>query len=604
MKSALESLRQAIELQPADTALLANMVRLCSQAGRPQDAVPVLQQAIAAQPDSADAHHWLGLMLRASGRPREAAASLAEAVRLQPDHAEAHNARGVTLAELGDRHGAVASFDQSLRLWPDVADTHRNRGLALRQLGDAERAVASFDEAIRLEPGQALSHHQRALALRDLKRPAEALASLERAVALAPNLADAHYMRGVFLLELARADEALASLDRALQLKPDAADAWNLRGVALRLLGRIEASLASFDAALQRKPVFAQAHLDRGYALRELGRLDEAIASYDRAIAADPHDVEATWGKAIALLLAGRLEEGFELFECRWDKASFTSPKRGFRAPQWTGQQPLAGKTIVLHAEQGFGDAIQFARFAPLVAERGGRVVLEVPRALAGLLGTLPGIVQVVERGRPLPPFDFHCPLMSLPRAFGTTLHSIPAAEGYLAPDPGKLAHWQAVLGPARAPRIGLAWSGRPTHKGDRQRSLGLARLVEALPSGPEYVSLQKELREPDDAVLAAHPGLRHFGARLVDFGDTAALCAAMDLVVSVDTSVAHLAGALGRPTWLLLPRAPDWRWLLDRPNTPWYASVRLFRQDAARDWDPVLSRIAGAIRDTLHLGV
>lgn len=633
MTHAPETVRKALDdaaRNPADLALVAKAVGTCAESGRPLDAVPLLERAIAAQPQSADLRHWLGLMLRQAGRLTEATVQFEHAVRLRPGHAEAHNALGVTRAELGDAPGAAASFEASLRIWPHLAETHRNLGLALRRSGNAAKAVQSFDEAIRLKPDQAASHHQRALALSELKRREEALASVDRCIALAPNVAEAHDLRGMILSDLgrsqealdcfdaaialgrtasllnnrgialhrlARLPEALASFNEALALQPDSADGWNNHGVTLRMMGRIEDSVASFTAAVKHKPDFAQAHLNLGYSFRELGRVDEAVACYDRALAAQPDYVEASWNKAIALLLGGRLQEGFELFECRWNKESFTSPRRGFRAPLWSGQEALAGKTILLHSEQGLGDAIQFARYVPLVAQQGGRVVLEVPRALTGLLGSLSGIAQIVERGKPLPAFDFHCPLMSLPRAFRTTLDTIPSPAGYLAADEAKLAHWGARLGPATSQRIGLVWSGSPAHKSDLQRSLGLARLMEALPAGPQYVSLQREIRDTDEATLRAYPALTHFGAELEDFRDTAALCAAMDLVISVDTSVAHLAGAMGRPTWLLLAHSPDWRWLLERPDTPWYASMRLFRQDASREWSSALSPVADALR-------
>jgi Flp pilus assembly protein TadD len=461
-------------------------------------------------------------------------------------------------------------------------------------LSDAGRhaeAVDAFDEALRHDPGHAPTHGMRGVAL-------ARLASFEAAIRLQPRSAGAYNNRGIALRQLGRLDESLAAFDHAIRVQPDFADAHANRGGILRLQGRDEASLAAYDEAIRLRPGHAPSWFNRGFALREMQRLDEAIGNYDRAIALDPGYVEAKWNKAVAMLLAGRYEEGFELFECRWQKDSFTSPRRGFRPPQWTGREAIAGRTILLHTEQGYGDAIQFCRYAPLVAAKGARVVFEVPRALAGLLAPLEGVAAFVERGRKLPAFDFHCPLMSLPRAFGTSLQSIPSPGAYLKADAARVRAWRERLGAASGLRVGLVWSGSPTHKNDQNRSLGLAALAASIPAGIECVSLQKELRGDDRAVLESLPGWRHFGDDLADFTDTAALCSAMDIVISVDTSVAHLAGALGVETWVLLAHAPDWRWLLGREDSPWYHAVRLFRQAAPRDWTPVLARLSAQLSD------
>jgi hypothetical protein len=257
----------------------------------------------------------------------------------------------------------------------------------------------------------------------------------------------------------------------------------------------------------------------------------------------------------------------------------------------WLGQQDLAGKTILLYAEQGLGDTLQFVRYVPLVAARGARVILEVQKPLLKLMQTLAGGAQVLAKGDPLPDFDFHCPLLSLPLAFKTTLATIPAPGAYLSSDPAREQEWRAMLGPARGPRVGLAWSGNPAHKNDHNRSIAFDKFAEMLTPACEFVSLQKEHREADARLLAAS-AVRDLSAQLADFTDTAALCAAMDVVVAVDTSIAHLAGALGKQVWVLLPEASDWRWLVERSDSPWYAGARLYRQQLGEDWSAVLARV------------
>jgi TPR repeat len=384
----------------------------------------------------------------------------------------------------------------------------------------------------------------------------------------------------------------VASYDRAIEIKPDYADAYSNRGIALKDLKRFEEALASYDRAIEIQPDYAEAYSNRGVALQELKRVEEAVASYDRAIAIQPDYASAYWNKSLALLLVGQFDQGWKLYEWRWKRDTFTTPKRNFPHPLWLGAEDLADKTILLHAEQGLGDTIQFCRYAKLVKERRARVALEVPKALLSLLSGLEGVDVLIEKGQALPAFDYHCPLLSLPLAFKTDLTSIPSPKPYLAASTQKCEEWGQRLGVKRKPRVGLVWSGSTVHKNDHNRSLTLQQLLPYLPVGCEYVSLQKEVREVDKPVLEGGD-IRHYGDELKDYTDTAALCELMDLVISVDTSVVHLAGALGKSTWVLLPYAPDWRWLLDTDASPWYASIELYRQAEDLSWGPVLERVS-----------
>jgi predicted negative regulator of RcsB-dependent stress response len=414
---------------------------------------------------------------------------------------------------------------------------------------------------------------------------------------LEPDFAYGFNNRGNALHALGRHSEALASFERALKLKPDYVEAHNNRGNALIELNRHEDALKDYDAAVAAKP-FAFALVNRGSALRYLGRTDEAMASFDQAIALDPKLPEAHWNKALLALALGDYGTGFAGYEWRWRGATELEP-RGFAQPQWRGED-IAGRTILLHAEQGYGDSIQMLRYLPLVKARGARVLLELPDSLMPLLGPHAEGVTVFNKGTPLPAFDLHCPLMSLPLAFGTRIDTVPAQVPYLFAPAERVARMSGRLSHTGAMRIGLVWSGKPSHKNDHNRSIALARLkpLLALP-GTAFVSLQREYRDAELGALAALP-IRRLDDAINDFADTAAAVAALDLVIAVDTAVAHLAGSLGKPLWVLLSHIQDWRWLIGREDNPWYPTARLFRQGPDGDWDPVIGRVAAALAGLL----
>jgi tetratricopeptide (TPR) repeat protein len=365
------------------------------------------------------------------------------------------------------------------------------------------------------------------------------------------------------------------------------------RGAALRRLNRIDEALADYDRALEAAPDSAVVLNNRGVALAALNRHAEAIATYTRALERNPGYASARFHRALSRLVSGDLANGWEDFEARWGGSETQGIARAFAGPRWTGNENPHGRAILLHAEQGMGDAIQFSRYAALLLARGARVVLEAHAPLKELFAQLPGVDRVVALGEPLPPFDYHCALLSVPRAFGTTLATIPGGKPYLAAPPAHLERWRARLGERNGLRVGLAWSGSAALANDRNRTIALAQLGAIRPQGATLVSLQKEVREIDRAALESGPPLAHFGDELADFRDTAALVSLMDVVVTVDTAVAHLAGAMGKPVWILLPFSPDWRWLLARDDSPWYPSARLFRQTRSGEWGPVIERVA-----------
>lgn len=604
--------------------------------GQPAEALKLVAAAMRAGPPSALLLLNQGLVLNALGRPEDAVASFDRAIALDAGLAEAHNNRAVLLATLGRHEEALKSYRAALALAPGNAGTLFNQGNALKDFGRCDEAIASYDSALALEPGHAAALCNRGIALQTLKRSEEALASLDAALALAPDIAEAHLNRGNVLNDLKRHDEAVAGYDNALALRPNYLEALSNRGIALHALGRNSEALASYDRALALHPGYAEALSNRGIALHALGRDEEALASFDRAIALKPDYVDAYgnrgatfynlrrldeaqadfdralalqpdlpvahWNQATARLLAGDFARGFAEYEWRWQREAMIAAKRDFPQPLWRGED-IAGKTILLHSEQGFGDTVQFCRYLPAVAARGARVILEVEAPLQRLMATLAGGAEVIAKGSPLPAFDTYCPLLSLPLAFGTTLETVPSVTPYLRADAQDAAVWQERLAGTPRPRVGLVWSGNPSHMHDADRSIAFAALLPLLGIDARFVSLQKDVRKRDAKALAAHPDILQPGGMLNDFADTAALLSQLDLVIAVDTSVAHLAGALAKPVWLLLPYIPDWRWLLKRETSPWYPTARLFRQDDSRSYDNVIARMRDALRHAVARG-
>ncbi len=567
--------------------------------------------ALALRPDHAEALRNRGAALHKLKRFDEALASYDRALAVRPDYAEALYNRGITLHELQRFDEALASYDRALAMRPDYAGAHNNRGNTLHKLKRLDEALASYDRALALQPHHAGTFSNRGNTLREFKRFDESLASYDRALALQPDHAEALYNRGIALHELQRFDEALASYDGALAVRPDHAEALNNRGNTLHELKRFDEALASYDGALAVRPDHAETLYNRGVALHELMRLDEALASYDRALMVRPDYTDAHFNKSVLQLLKGDFAAGWQEYEWRHRKEeNLTLLKRDFTQPLWLGQTAIEGKTILLHAEQGFGDTIQFCRYAPLVAGRGARVLLEVPPPLKDLMASLAGVAEVISAPDKLPCFELHCPLLSLPLAFRTSLETIPAQTPYLFGVAAKTRAWRTRLGPRDKPRVGLVWAGDPrkqlpdAHRIDRMRSLEFEQLAPILRvTGCEFYSLQKgehALAQLRDSALRQR--VVDCGDDLHDFSDTAALIDNLDLVITVDTAVAHLAGALGKPFWLLNRYSTCWRWLIDRDDSPWYPTARLFRQNAPGDWSGVISRAVVELEKLLQV--
>ncbi len=529
--------------------------------GRLEEAASRYEAALEEAPKHFDALHFLGLVRIRQGRHEEAQRLLRKALNQNPGSAEVNHSLGCVLAAQR-RHGeAAARYEKALALKPDFPQARNNLGIALADLGRHDEAMAQYRQAIALEPGYAEALANLGVALAALDRPAEAVPCFEAALARQPGFAEA---------------------------------ALNL-GNAQFALGAFAAAIGSYERAVALAPGSARAHNNLGRGLEALNRHEEAIPRYAKAAALAPDYAGAQWNLALAHLALGDFAEGWPRYEWRWRNGDLTP--RAFARPLWRGEE-IAGRTILIHAEQGFGDTLHFVRYVPLLARRGAHVMLEAPPPLLPLLAGLDGLAGLFATGEDLPDFDCHVPLLSLPAAFATTLDTIPRQVPYLAPPADRVARWRAALAPLCGLRIGIAWAGSATNSNDRNRSLPLERLRPLLElPGIGFVSLQKELRPGDAALLAACPDLLSLGDRLEDFADSAAVASLLDLVITVDTSVAHLAGALGRPVWIMLPYAAEWRWPRQREDSPWYPTARLFRQGAPGDWTRLVARLVEAVR-------
>ncbi len=511
-------------------------------------------------------------------------------------NADARHCLGLIRFQYGQFDQAVIAFTQALELRQE-SGIYSDLGLALTRLNLQHEALDCYSAAIALDPNNAAALYNQGNTLQHLNRPEEALQSYDLALAIAPTYPQAWSNRGNVLRTLKRWQDALNSYDQAIALQPDHPVMLNNRGVVLMELHRPQEALQDYAQALALAPDYTEALYNKGNALLALGQIAAALESLDQAVASDPDNADAHFNRAVALLLAGDFATGWREYEWRWKQASY-KPLHHFEQPRWTGQENLEGKTILLHAEQGAGDTLQFLRYVPLVKALGAHVILEVQAPLKSLFHGLPEVDQLIAQGEAIPPFDYHCLLMSLPAAFNTDLATPPPCHPALSIAKEKVTAWKTRLGNALSPKIGLAWSGNPDHKNDHHRSIPLAFLLHRLAPEFHYVSLQQELRAQDRSALESAGNLLPLGEYLQDFSDTAALIANLDLVISVDTSVAHLAGIMGKPVWILLPYAPDWRWLEKGETNPWYPSARLFRQPAIADWDSAIAQLNQSLRD------
>ena len=597
--------RRIVEQDPACLEGRLLLAALCQAQNRLDEAAGHYQQAVQIQPGDASIYNSLGICQAMQQNRDAAAASFRRAIELKPDLPHAHSNLGNVYKELGHLPQAVECYQQAVRLKPDFAEAHNNLGNLLRELKKLDAAAACCREAVRLKPDFADAQNNLGAVLLDQGRRDEAETCFRRAIALKPYFAEAHNNLGNLLREAKRTDEAVFSLREAVRLRPDFTEAHAGLATALLDRGSFDEAIASCRRAIELKPERSDSQLTLGFILAEQGDREAALAAYQKAIDLKPDNAEAHKNRSLVWLLEGRLAEGWPEYEWRWKCPEL--PERQFKQSLWDGS-PLAGRTILLHAEQGLGDTIQFIRYAPLVRECGGKIVVVCQKPLVALLANCPGVERVVAQGDPLPAFDVHAPLLSLPRIFGTTLANVPADIPYLAADERLVERWRAELEPQRAFKVGIAWQGSAKYRWDAKRSIPLERFEPlARVPGVQLYGLQKGLGSEQLGRVASRFAIVDLGSRLDEstgpFLDTAAVIKNLDLVISSDTSIPHLAGAQGAPVWLATPFTPDWRWLLDREDSPWYPTLRLFRQPSVGDWESVFERMAAELERLVSSG-
>jgi tetratricopeptide (TPR) repeat protein len=593
---AIEFIVEAIRSDPNVPDYFSNLGILLGRQGKLEEALKSYDLALKLKPDSVDVWIKLGDLLQNQTRFDEALLTYDHALTLDPRNAKAALHGGLLLLKLERYEEALAKLDLLQTIQPAQAGVFYNRGMCLNGLARWEEAAESYRKALKIAPQNHETHNNLGAVLHRLRRFDEALKHFQGAIEIKSDFVPALNNLGITLLDLKRFEEALSVFDRALLRSPDLAELNSNKANVLKALGNFDEALACYDQAIALKPDYAEAHNNRGICLEDMMRMNEALFSYKNALALRPDYAEAHWSCAVNRLRAGDLKTGWVESEWRWKCPALQLRQRDFDQPLWLGAEPIEDKILLLHDDQGLGDAIQFLRYVPLVAARGAQVFLEVDRTLHELCSGLKGVSRIISKGEALPAFDFHCPLSSLPLAFETTLNTIPSVTPYLpVGDNGGV--WKERLSSMNSPRVGLVWAGNPNHRNDHNRSVPLETLLPLLDVEAQFFSLQKDVRPRDQAVLRERKEILDLGKELRSFAETAAIIQNLDLLISVDTSVAHLAGALGRPVWLFLPYVPDWRWLLMRTDSPWYPTARLFRQSETRDWQSVVRQASAALQ-------
>jgi len=566
------------------------------RSGLYQDAIQFFNKAVELDPNFAEAHYNLGVTLQSLCNFTKAIESYDLALASKPNYPEAQSNKGIALQSLGELQAALNCYNAAIALNEQYADAFFNKGTVLGMLKQFEQAVASYDSAIELNPQNALAFNNRGNALKELKLPCQAKLNYAQCIALKPDYAPAHYNLALTLKDLHQTQDAISSYNQAIALNPRYAEAHSNKGVALKDLRSLNEALDCFARAIELNPNFAEAYCNLGVALGEIGLEARALDNLDKAIATNPNYASAYWNKSLMLLRDGQFSSGLELYEWRWKCPEPNNPPRVYSQPIWDGQQSLLGKTIFIYAEQGFGDTIQFCRYATLLKRLGAYVILEVQKPLMHLLSCLQGVDLLVAPGKKLPSFDYYCPLLSLPRVFKTDLQNIPSNVPYVVAREDKINYWSTFLG-AEGFKIAINWQGSLA-KIDAGRSfpIHLFEEISNIP-GVRLISLQKN--EGSEQLKSLQNDLKvetlpdSFDSGENSFLDSAAILKCVDLVISSDTALTHLAGAMNCKTWLPLKLSPDWRWLLDRSDSPWYPNHTLFRQSKFDDWSTPFENMA-----------
>jgi tetratricopeptide (TPR) repeat protein len=590
--AALACYLRAIEKNPSDAEGLYRAGIAQAHEGRLDLSSDLLGRSLVVRPGFADAAQALGRVLLSQRKFKEAAAALERASALSPASAEIHFHLGTAQTGLKQLDRAAASYQRALKLKPELGDAHNELGNVYRAQGKLQEAARSYERATKAPGDHAKALYNLGTTRQIQKRYPKALDAYRRSLELNPSNPDAENNLGLVLREEGLVEEAISAFRRAVALKPDHTMAMVNLGSSLQRVNKLEESITVLEAALGQAPCDFRAYADLGNAYVAMNRPEEGIAAYEKALAQDPSLDEVRYNIALAHLVRGNFARGWIGYDSRLETAAHRR-KYPFGKPRWSADQPVLGRKILVYAEQGLGDTIQFVRYLPLLEAEGAQVIALVQAPLRSLLAAQMPTVTFITARDPLPEHDLKCPLLSLPREFATRLDSIPSGVPYLAAPKAKVASWRTVFSKADGLKVGLVWSGNPKHQFDHNRSVSLelmSRVVSGVPA--HFFAIQKELRGNDLERLSGMPRITNLSRYAASFEDTAAIVTGLDLVITVDTSVAHLAGALGKRAWVMLSHAPDWRWLLDRADSPWYPSIRLFRQPALGDWETVARQL------------
>lgn len=602
LQPSMEICEQVLRRSPGNWEALHLLCIICHQTGQTEKITALLAEASLC-PNRTDALFLsLGNLLKGLGRPEQALSYYQEGLRLRPDSSELHYNVGNLMKDQGKLGDTILCYSKAVELKHDLFDAYYNMGNAFTQLGDLQKALSCYRKTLKIRPDHIEASHNAGLTLKNLGRFNDAVSCYKKAIELKPDTAELHYNLGNVYKEAGRFEDAVASYEKAIDLNPDMVEAHYNMANALKESGALDHAIFCYERVLNIAPDHIEALNNMGLSYRDKGQVDRALELLDQALKLSPRHVEIRWNRALALLLSGNLVYGWKEYEVRFQRGDLkTTYPRRLNRPMWDGSS-FEGKTLLVHHEQGLGDTLQFVRYLPMVKAKGGRVVLEVHESLRCLCRNLPGVDEVIAR--PMDQdldlaFDCYIPLLTLPGIFNTTLETIPAGIPYVHADPDIEACWRRRLNGTDL-TIGLVWAGNPGHKDDRNRScpLNLFEPLSRIP-GVKLYGLQKNGGGQSKEKLRSL-GIASLGEELTDFSVTAGIIANLDLIISVDTAVAHLAGAMGKPVWILLPFVPDWRWLMEGDDTPWYPTARLFRQEKPLDWSGVFQRVCHALREQI----
>ncbi len=589
-------------MTPQELLALLQRALADHEAGRTEDAEAIYRRILAEHPDNADALHLMGVLLTQRGRPAEGLPLLHRATLVAPNFAQAHFHLGQALAELNRHPEALNCFARALQLDPKYAMVRTQAGSSLLTMGRLNEALEQFRIATQMEPNNGGFLGNYGFCLHRMGKFNEALAVLRRAAGIQPIEVPVLLQLGEALWGGQQFAEAAQIAERAEKMAPHDIRVLILLGNSYQVLARSEEAAAAYRRVIEIDPNNFDALSNLALTILKMGQAKESLEMYEQIVARWPDRMDALANRSLAILTLGDLERGFREYETRWRSAAFKD-KAPVPGTRWDGSQDIAGRTLLLTSEQGMGDVIQFIRYVPkIVADRGAKVLVHCAPELRGVIETVPGVSGIHHPGEPLPRFDLYAPLASLPAIFKTTLDTIPADIPYVRADQTKVQRWRERLAPLKGLKVGIVWAGTPLHQNDAARSSKLADFAPLAMEGVALLSLQKG--KPEAQLQNPPPGMQitPLGQDLRTFADTAALLECLDLTISVDTSVVHLAGALGRPVWTLLAKGPDWRWMLERDDTPWYPTMKLFRQREMGNWSEVIARVSANLRELAKL--